>query len=93
MHCEVAGDFAGIRAILFHPPALKRDLRKAGDIKQLAAQMVITFRYPGVDAPNFDRYLNRGLFGVLAVDVDCAAELREFAVRGAEHMANFERDG
>src|SRR4051812_9856087 len=93
MHGEVPNDFAGICAGLFYPPALKSDLREARDIEQFAAEMVIAFRYPGIDAANVDRYLDRGLFGMFAVDVDSAAELCKFALRGSQHVTNLESDG
>ena len=57
-----------------------------------AAQMLVPFRNRGINARRLNRRDDRGFFRMLAVDLDCSAELRESAFRGPEQMPDLECD-
>ncbi len=93
-HGEVAENVATLRPGLFYAPALKCDLRKFPDIKKLSAtQMIVSFLDARVDAAHVDLRCNGGIPGMLAVDVDLAAELGEFSMSRAEELMHTETDG
>lgn len=86
---EIAQNVAALRARLFYAPALECDLRKFFDVKKFrASQMIVSLFDSCVDAAHTDLRRNRGILGVLAIDVDPAIELRELSVRGPQKLVH-----
>ena len=93
MHGQIPNDVATARASLLHPPAFECDFRKLLDVKKiLTAQMLVPFRDRGIDARRLNRGRDGRFFRMLAIDVDCSAELRELAFRVSKEVSNLERD-
>src|SRR4030095_9357756 len=90
---EVATNVATLRPGLFHTPTLERDLRIFFDIKEFrAAQMIVSFFDPCIDAAHVDLCCNGGILRMLAINLDLATKLREFSVRGSQKLMYTETD-
>jgi hypothetical protein len=82
MHGQIPNDIPGVRASLFHAAAFECDFRKLLDVKKiLSAQMLVPFRNGGINARRLNRGRDGRFFRMLAIDLDCPAELREPAFR------------
>src|SRR5450759_1024569 len=93
MHREVAKNVAALRPSPFHAPALECDLRKFFHVKEFrAAEMVISLFDSSIDAADVDLRCNRGTFWMLAIEVNPAAELREFPMGSAKELVHTEAD-
>ena len=91
MHREVADDVAALRSRAFHAPALESDLRKLFYVEEFrAAQVVVPFLDVRVDAVHIDLRRDRGILRTLPIDIDFAAESREFSVGGTEELMHAE---
>ena len=87
MHREIAKDIAALRAGPLHAPTLERHSRKFFHVKELrAAEMIVPFLDACVEAAYIDLYCDRGILRMLAIDVDLAAKIGEFAARRAEEL-------
>src|SRR4029077_6645113 len=90
---EVAQNVAALRARLFYASALERHLRIFFDIKKFrAAQVIVALFDPRIDAAHVDLHRHRGIFWMLAVDVDLTIELGEFSLRGPQKLMHTETD-
>ena len=93
VHREVAENVTALRPSPLHAPALKSDLGKFFHVKEFhAAQMIVPLFDARVDAAHVDLCRDRGILRMLAVDLDLAAELREFSMGGAEELVHGESD-
>jgi len=91
VHGKIAGNVATLRSGLFHAAALERHLRKFFHVEEFrAAQVIVPLFDSCVDAAQVDLRRNRGILGMLAIDFDLAAELREFSVGGAQELVHRE---
>lgn len=91
MHRKIAKNITGLRAGLLHTPALERHSRKFFHVKELrAAEMIVPFLDPRIEAAHIDLHCDRGILRMLAIDVDLAAKIREFATRRAEELMHTE---
>src|SRR5207247_9076164 len=93
LHRVVAESVSASRPSPPHSAALKSDLGKFVHVKEFrAAQMIVPLFDARVDAAHLDLCRDGGILRMLAVDLDLAAELREFSMGGAEELVHGESD-
>jgi len=91
MHGEIAEDVAALRSGSLYASAPERYLGKFLHVKEFrAAKMVVAFFDVRVDAAHVDLRGDRGILGMLAIDVDLTAESCEFAMGGAKKLMHGE---
>src|SRR5437016_6057178 len=93
VHRQIAQNIASLRTSLFHASAFECDLRIFLDREKFrTAQMIIALHNSGIDAANVDPGHNRGIFRMLAVDVDLAVEFGKLSVGGAKELVDRKSD-
>src|SRR5262249_34310525 len=93
VHRKIAEDVATLRAGPLDAPALERDMGKFFYVEKLrAAQVVVAFFDPRINAAHIDLRTNRRIFRTLAVDIDPATEVAELAAGRAEKLMHAETD-
>ena len=94
MHRELAENVAALRTGSFYAAALECHLRKFLHVEEFwTAQMIVPFLDARIDAADVYLSHNRGIFRMLAVDLDLAAESCEFSMSGAEKLMHRETNG
>ena len=94
VHREVAKNVAALRTGAFHAAAFKRHVRKFFYIEEFrTAQMIVTFFDARIDAAHVDLRRDRGILRMLPIDLDRAAELREFSVSRAKKLVDVKTNG
>src|SRR5436309_2502691 len=88
---EVPQNVAALGPGLFYASALERDLRIFVDIKKFrAAQMIVSFFDPRIDAAHVDLRRHRGILRMRAVDVDLTIELGELSLSRPQKLMHTE---
>ena len=88
---EIANNVAAFRSRPFHAAALECHLRKFLHVEEFrAAQVIVSLFDARVDAADIDLRRDRGILGMLTIDVDLATELREFSVGSSEKLVHRE---
>jgi hypothetical protein len=91
MHSEIAENVAALRSGSLDVSAPERHLGKLFHVKKFrTAKMVVPFFDVRVDAAYVDLSRDRGIFRMLPVDIDLAAEPCEFTMSGAKKLMHGE---
>lgn len=94
VHRKIAEDLATLRTSPLHAPALERHLRKSCYVEELpAAEVVVAFLDARIDTAHINLRRDRGILRMFPIDFDLAAEVPEFAVRGAQELMHAESNG
>ena len=93
VHRKVAEDVATLRTSLLDAAALKRDTGELLRVKELrAAEMIVAFFYPCIDAAYVDLRRDRGVLQMFPIDFDLSAEVRKLAASRTQELVHAETD-
>src|SRR5262245_37590961 len=93
VHGEVSQNVATLCTRLFYAPAFERHLREFFHIKKFgAAQVIVPFLDPRIDAAYVDLCRHRRILGMLAINIDLSIELRELSLSCSKKLMHAETD-